>query len=186
MNGLRQELIALRNEADDEMRRKWGRSLPFAESLFDRWERATRLGFGGESSVYDSALVYGSVAVGAHTWVGPFVVLDGSGADLTIGDFCDISAGVQIWTHGTELRCVSLGSIPVNTGPVSVGDGTYVGSQSIILPGVEIGSCCIVGANSFVKTDIPDRSVMAGSPVRRIGEVVGEGSDTRIVPVPDS
>ena len=88
----------------------------------------------------------------------------GSGADLPIGDFCDISAGVLIWIHGTELRCVSLGSIPVNKAPVSVGDGTYLGSQSIILPGVEIGSCCIVGANSFVNTDIPDRSVMAGSP----------------------
>ena len=182
---LKQSLQALRDQLDGEMRGKWDRSLPFADSLFDRWDRARRLGFGEESSAYDSALFFGNVSVGAHTWIGPCVILDGSGAELTIGDFCDISAGAQIWTHGTELRCVSLGEIPASHGAVSVGTGTYIGSQSIVVPGVKIGSRCIVGANSFVNRDVPDRSVVVGSPAQAIGQVVGDGSDTRIVYQPD-
>ena len=182
---LKQSLLALRNQLDGEMRGKWDRSLPFADSLFDRWDRARSLGFGEESSAYDSALFFGNVSVGAHTWIGPSVILDGSGAELTIGDFCDISAGVQIWTHGTELRCVSLGEIPASHGAVSVGTGTYIGSQTIVLPGVGIGSRCIVGANSLVKMDVPDRSVVAGSPARKIGQVVGDGGDTHVVYMPE-
>jgi len=178
---MRQELIALREELETEMRSRWDRSLPFADSLFDRWDRARILGFGEESSVYDSASVFGEVSVGAHTWIGPCVILDGSGANLAIGDFCDISAGVQIWTHGTELRCVSLGAIPASSGAVNIGTGTYIGSQSIVLPGVSIGSRCIVGANSLVKMDVPDRFVVAGSPARKIGQVVGDGGDTHVV-----
>jgi acetyltransferase-like isoleucine patch superfamily enzyme len=88
-------------------------------------------------------------------------------------------------THGTELRCVSLGEIPASSGAVNIGIGTYIGSQSIVLPGVGIGSRCIVGANSLVKMDVPDRSVVAGSPARKIGQVVGDGGDTHVVYMPE-
>lgn len=185
MSRMRQELIALREELEIEMRSRWDRSLPFADSLFDRWDRARRLGFGEESSVYDSAVFFGDVSVGAHTWIGPCAILDGSGANLVVGDYCDISAGVQIWTHGTELRCVSLGEVPASSAAVNIGTGTYIGSQSIVLPGVGIGSRCIVGANSLVKMDVPDRSVVAGSPARMIGQVVGDGGDTHVVYIPE-
>ncbi|HWW52845.1 MAG TPA: hypothetical protein VNY84_03710, partial [Acidimicrobiales bacterium] len=64
---------------------RFQRSLPFGDGFGDRWERARRLGFGPEASIYDSSVVLGDVAVGAHTWIGPFTVLDGSGGGLTIG-----------------------------------------------------------------------------------------------------
>ena len=59
---------------DDALRQSYDRSLPFADGLFDRWERAARLGFGEGASIYDSAMVYGPVSVGANTWIGPGVV----------------------------------------------------------------------------------------------------------------
>lgn len=181
MNDLRRELEALRNEVDTELRQVWNRSLPFADSLFDRWERARQLGFAEDANIYDSAHVFGNVSIGSRTWVGPYVILDGSGADLTIGAGCDISAGVHIYTHDTALRCVSMGEAPVGGTPVRIGDWTYVGSQSVIVAGVEIGSQCIVGANSFVNLNIPDRTVVAGNPAQAIGQIMGEGKDTHIV-----
>ena len=181
MNQLHHDLRILRAEADAELRRRWDRSLPFADVLFDRWERAQRLGFGDGASVYDSVHAFGSVTVGKGTWIGPFVILDGSGADLTIGDFCDISTGVHIFTHDTALRCVSMGKAPVRGLPVSIGDGTYLGSQSVVVAGVSIGSRCIVGANSLVRTDVLDRTIVAGSPAVPIGHVEGDGAEVRCV-----
>ena len=50
------------------------------------------------TSCYNNVLIIGDVKVGKNTWIGPNVILDGSGG-LEIGDFVSISAGVQIYTH---------------------------------------------------------------------------------------
>lgn len=47
---------------------------------------------------------------------------------------------------------------------VVIGPGTFIGVGSIILPGVSLGSCCIVGAGSVVTKSFPDRSVIGGNP----------------------
>jgi acetyltransferase-like isoleucine patch superfamily enzyme len=50
--------------------------------------------------------------------------------------------------------------------PVIVGEGTWLGINVVVLPGVTIGKGCIVGANSVVTRDLPDYSVAAGAPAR--------------------
>jgi acetyltransferase-like isoleucine patch superfamily enzyme len=50
--------------------------------------------------------------------------------------------------------------------PVSIGDGSFLGYGSIVLPGVTIGKNCVVGAHSTVTRDVPDFSVVVGSPAR--------------------
>ena len=56
MTDLRSRLVALRGKADAEMRGAWDRSLPFADSLFDRWGRAQELGFGGVTPSGDATI----------------------------------------------------------------------------------------------------------------------------------
>ncbi len=173
-------LRSVRRSTDDALRDEWDRSLSFGDAVFDRWERAERLGFADGASIYDSALVYGDVRVGAHTWVGPNVLLDGSGGGLVIGEWCSISAGVHVYTHDTVRRSLSLGACERDTGPVCIGDGCHVGALSVVAPGVTIGDRCVVGAQSFVKQDVADRSVVAGTPAHVVGRVVGDGEDVRI------
>lgn len=173
-------LQVLRRAADEELRDRWDRSLGFGDALFDRWERAARLGFADGASIYDSALVYGDVQVGPDSWIGPGVLLDGSGGGLRIGAWCAISAGVQIYTHDTVLRSLSLGAREREVGPVRVGDGCHLGALAVVAPGVTVGERCVIGAHSFVKQDVPDRTVVAGAPARVIGRVVGDGEDVRI------
>ena len=132
-------LRALRRQTDEDVRRRFDRSLPFSDMLFDRWERADRLGFGEGASVYDSALIFGDVRVGEQTWVGPYTVLDGSGGGLTIGSYCSISAGVQIYTHDTVLWALSGGQAKPRRAPVAIGDQCYLGSMAIVEAGVEVG-----------------------------------------------
>jgi acetyltransferase-like isoleucine patch superfamily enzyme len=148
----------------------WQRDLPLGELLFDRWERARSLGFGGDSSVYHESYVYGDVTVGVHAWIGPFTLLDGSGG-LTIGDYCVISAGVHIYSHDTVRQAVSGGRAPVERAPVRIGSFTHIGAQSTVLKGVTIGEHSVIGAGSIVNRDIPPYIVAVGNPCRPIGTV---------------
>jgi acetyltransferase-like isoleucine patch superfamily enzyme len=51
---------------------------------------------------------------------------------------------------------------------VEIGDGSFIGYGTVILPNVRIGMYAIVGANSVVLQDIPDYAVAAGAPARVI------------------
>ena len=133
--------------------------------VVDRWDKAQVLGFGKGTSVYDSAIVIGDVAVGEGTWIGPFELLDGSGG-LTIGSHCSISAGVQIYTHDTVAWALSTGAREADRAPVVIGDGCYVGPNAVISKGVTIGDRCVVGSNSFVNSDLPNDSRAWGVPAR--------------------
>ena len=176
------ELLAACYKANEErLSQDYQRSLSFQDGMFDRWERARRLGFGERTSIYNSAAVFGDVRVGTDSWIGPNTLLDGSGGGLSIGSFCSISSGVHIYTHDTVLWALSGGALGRAEGPVSIGDCVYVGSQSIIAAGVKIGSRCVIGANSFVNDDVADGTVVGGSPARKLGTVVGESAAVRIV-----
>jgi len=157
--------------------RRWKRCLPFNEELFDRWERARFLRFGEGSNIYDTSLVIGDVKVGGNTWVGPFTILDGSGG-LTIGSFCSVSSGVQIYTHDSVKWALSGGKEDYEYDPVEIGDYCYVGPLTVITRGLTIGHHCLIGANSLVNADIPEYSIAFGSPCRIIGEVEVKNDDT--------
>lgn len=178
---LRIALHELNKTRENVLHREFNRSLPFAEGLFNRWERAERLGFGAGSSIYDASCVFGDVKIGSNTWVGPWTILDGSGGALSIGSFCSISSGVHIYTHDTVAWALSAGACPRKSGAVSISDRVYIGSQSVISHGVSIGSMSVIGANSFVNVPVPERTIFAGSPARRIGKVEGDGKSIKLV-----
>lgn len=176
---LYRQLRGLHHRLGGELERQFDRSLPFADELFDRWERARILGFGEGSSIYDSALVFGEPTVGAGVWIGPGTVIDGSGG-LVVGDHCTIAVGVHIYTHDNVARTLTGGRAPVLRAPVRIGACTYLGPNVIVARGLEIGSRCVVAAGSFVNRSIPDESVAAGSPARVIGRVRLDGDSVTL------
>ena len=180
-DALKALLHELRLTREAELATKFDRSLPFADGLFDRWERAKRLGFEPEASIYDSACVFGDVRVGAKTWIGPYVMLDGSGGGISIGATCSVAAGVHIYTHDTVLWALSGGKLPPRVGSVMIGNRVYLGSQSVIARGVTIGDMAVVAANSFVRDDVPPRTIVSGVPAAPIGYVEGEDDAVRLV-----
>lgn len=159
-------ISALRNKRTF-VRNKFNRILPSNEYFSDRWEKAEFLGFGEQSSIYDSALVFGDVEVGKNTWIGPFVILDGSGG-LKIGDNCSISASVHIYSHDTVKWAASGGDESYEYEAVHIGNRCYIGPHSVIAKGVNLGDGCIVGANSFVNRSFAPNTKIAGNPAKEI------------------
>ena len=146
-----------------ELKESFARTTSFGDFISDRWEKAAFYNFGEKSSCYDNVLVLGKVSVGRHCWIGPNVVLDGSG-ELEIGDFCHISAGAQLYSHHTVESVLSGGEKPFEYKKTSIGKNCYIGPNVVIQKGITIGDFCVIGANSFVNKDIPSHSKAFGTP----------------------
>ena len=96
-----------------------------------------------------------------------------------------IDIGDDVWTghhvyitdqnHGyvDVKRPISVQSQPEK--PVTIGDGSWLGHGTVVLPGATIGRHVVIGANSVVTGEIPDYSVAVGAPARVIRRYV-EGS----------
>ncbi len=169
---MKDDLFEYHRERREEIRNQYDRVLPFNEEITNRWEKAKFLGFGEKTSIYDSAIVMGKVVVGSDTWIGPYTLLDGTGGGLYIGSGCNISAGVQIYTHDTVKACLTGNKGVKETGSVRLGDNTYVGPMCVISKGVTVGERCVIGTNSFVNKSFGDNCIIAGTPARQIGKVV--------------
>jgi len=166
-----ESLKGLHDDLLSAFQSQFDRSLPFTDEVFDRWDRAKELGWGEDSSVYDSAYIFGNVKVGRQTWVGPFTIIDGSGG-LEIGDHCTISSGVHIYTHSNVEQTLSGGKLPIKRKSVSIGSNTYIAPQSVIAMGIKIGNHCVIATNSFVNKSFSDFSIIAGNPAKKIGRVI--------------
>ena len=112
---------------------------------------------------------------------------------VTIGDRCligkgsgivghlSIEIGDDVWTgphvyitdqnHGYEDldRPISVQSMPERA--VRIGDGSWLGYGTVVLPGATIGRHVVIGANSVVRGEIPSYCVAAGNPVRVVRQL---------------
>lgn len=102
--------------------------------------------------------------------------LIGKGSGI-VGHF-SITIGNDVWTghhvyitdqnHGYEDIDVPISQQSQPERPVVIGDGSWLGFGSVVLPGVTIGKHVVIGANSVVTHDIPDYCVAVGAPARVI------------------
>lgn len=158
-------------------KQQFNRRVSVGDLLTERADNASAYGFGEGSTMYDNVLVRGEVRVGRNTWIGPGCILDGSGGDLEIGDWCSISAGAQIYTHHTVNRSISLGAEPIDCAPTRIGDGVYIGPNAIIQMGVTIGDRAVIGANSL---SIGTSRRVSGRSARRRGFRRARGRSSQV------
>lgn len=103
--------------------------------------------------------VMGGVNFGSEPWL------------ITIGDCVRLSFNVTFITHdgGTwAFRDLNGYQDVIRYGKIYIGAHSFIGANTIIMPGVTIGERCVIGAGSVVTHDIPDGMVAVGSPARII------------------
>lgn len=89
-------------------------------------------------------------------------------SDVRLGRHCIINTGASV-----DHECVIEDYVHISPhctlyGNVSVGEGTWIGAGSTIIPGVKIGKWSVIGAGSVVTKDIPDNVLAAGNRCRII------------------
>jgi acetyltransferase-like isoleucine patch superfamily enzyme len=109
-------------------------------------------------------------SIGVNVFFGPDVYIEADFASLlTIEDGVVLARGVSILLHDSSLNNI-LGT-PVKFGRVTLRRNCYIGANTTILCGVEIGERALVGAASLVTHDIPADMLAYGHPARIAGTV---------------
>jgi acetyltransferase-like isoleucine patch superfamily enzyme len=119
------------------------------------------------------------IDLGDHVWIGHYALVDGTGG-VTIGEGVQISSHSIVYSHSSQDAIRLLGrhyiEVPAKQRPgyklkpVTIGAYTFLGTSSVILPGTQIGSGCIIGAGAVVSGVIPDYAIVQGNP----GEITGD------------
>jgi len=66
----------------------------------------------------------------------------------------------------TGTHDLLLLSIPLQTAPIRIGRGAFIGARAFIMPGVTVGERAVVGACAVVTRDVPDHTTVKGNPAR--------------------
>ncbi len=103
------------------------------------------------------------VSIGNNVFLGKYCIIDDTFPELiAIEDRVVISFGTTIVAHDDSKREVA---------PVVIKKGVFLGTRSVILPGVTIEGNSIVGAGAVVTKDVPVDTVVAGVPARIIKKI---------------
>ena len=134
----------------------------------------------GEGSwVADNATVLGNVVLGKNVSIWYNTVLRGDNDPITIGDNSNVQDGSVLHTDdGVPLTLganVTIGHMAMLHG-CTIGDGSLIGINAIVLNNANIGRHCLIGANALIPEgrEIPDRSLVVGTPGRIIRQLTDE------------
>lgn len=104
--------------------------------------------------------------IGENRSFGPFVSI-WANEDVSIGKNSMIASHVQITTSTHDYNIRPYRSYRIDK-KIVIRSNVWIGSGSIILPGIIIGNNSVIGAGSIVTKDVPVNSLVYGSPARII------------------
>jgi len=133
---------------------------------------------GDNSEIDDFAFIYGGkgIIIRRYVHISRFVSIIGGG-ELFLGDYSVLADGVRILTgtdsyHGGARMstCLPLEQRNLKVSFVRIEKDAFVGTNSVVHPGVVIGEGAIIGSNSLVLKNVEPWTINAGSPSRVIGK----------------
>jgi len=136
-------IIGIGNNSDREKIVKKLTKARFTNAINGLSVKTNNIGYGVVISI--GVTIQYNVKIGNHVIVNTSASID---HDCNIDDFCHIAPNSTL------------------CGGVSIGAGTLIGAGSVILPNLTVGKNCSVGAGSVVTKNIPENSVVFGSPAK--------------------
>jgi acetyltransferase-like isoleucine patch superfamily enzyme len=138
--------------------------------LHYRSQRACGVHIGHHSGIYNGTFfdlgVNGEVVIGDYcTLVGAVIATN---SRVTIGDYAFIAHEVTVADHYSAAPpdAMNYADCRVREAELSIGEGAWIGTRAILVPGACIGAGAIVGAGCVVNIEVPPFAIVAGNPAR--------------------
>lgn len=113
----------------------------------------------------------GGIRIGNNVQINRNCVLSGHGG-IVIGDGTVFANDIEVFSGEHNYDSDDLEFLPFDdrfiNQKVEIGKYVWVGSHSVILPGVKIGDGAVIGACTVVTKDIPPLAVAVGNPAKVI------------------
>ncbi len=121
---------------------------------------------------------FGEIKIGKRIHISPNCIISPGEMGLEIEDYVGLSTGCHVYGHTqapVKNMRMSGPMVPerykaVKEGKVRLLKDSFLGTYSIVLPGVTIGEGAVIGAHSIVNKDIPDWSIAVGCPAKVVGK----------------
>ena len=154
----------------------FARHLPASDNRFFKFIRPVRrcivkglFKYAGKNINIEKGAYFGDgseIEIGDNSGIGINCKVSGK---VTIGKNVMMGPDVIILTkrHKFERTDISMIDQGYDTpAPVTISDDIWIGTRSIILPGVTIGKGAIVGAGAIVTKDVPEYAIACGNPAQ--------------------
>jgi acetyltransferase-like isoleucine patch superfamily enzyme len=108
----------------------------------------------------------GYCKIGKRVWIGPYTFFDARA--LEIEDNVGIGPGTKILgsTHTGDPKDIPIIQTDLIIKPVRICQGSDIGINAVILPGITVGEGAIVGAGAVLTRDVKPKTVVAGVPAK--------------------
>ncbi len=112
----------------------------------------------------------GDVQIGDYTRIGLHNTIIGP---VRIGNNVNLAQGITVTAlnHNFDDTNKRIDEQGVSTNAVTIEDDVWIGANAVVLPGVTIGTHCVVAAGAVVTKDVPPHSLVAGVPAKVIKQI---------------
>ena len=108
--------------------------------------------------------INGSPTFGEDIYIGGFSEINAKGAEVHIGNNCDIASFVSINVADSHKFTIGIAE-KISRRSIYIGDFVFIGSHSVIKGGTSIGHHSVIAAGAIVDgAEIPPYSLVSGNP----------------------
>jgi acetyltransferase-like isoleucine patch superfamily enzyme len=125
---------------------------------------------GDNSYIAADTVMHGPITLGRGVSINHHVSLDGGRKGIVIGDHTRIAAYTYAYAFNHGMAPAQLiKDQPVSSKGIRIGQDVWIGANTGIVDGVEIGDYAVVGMGSLVTKSVASYTKVAGNPARIIG-----------------
>ena len=133
---------------------------------------ASQLGSIGSNSVLEASVTFNrpkNIFIGNNCYIGKNCVFDAY-TEIRVGQNCQIAQDCKFITgNHAKIKDRKPGKFDYDLAPIKIGKSVWIGFNVVVLPGVEIGDNCIIGAGAVVTKSLANIKIITGIPAQISG-----------------